>query len=272
MNFSGKTILVTGASAGIGAAIARELARKASTLVLVARREGMLEALRSELIASHPSLQVIIQAIDIVDPEQQGALVSDLHRRGIRVDVLVNNAGIGDQALFDASEPSRLQAMIDLNIGAVVSLTRRFAPDFVRDPDGRAVVFVGSGAGVAWMPGSAVYSATKHFVTAFAMNLHAEWKPLGIDVGLVLPGPVDSEFDERANIKGGMVGGPAQKTRISAEACAVDTVRLLEAGKLVVIPGVRIRRLMNAYFWLPWAVRQRMLEKEGRRVMEGRAL
>jgi len=272
MYFKNKTILITGASTGIGAELARQLGKEASILILIARRQAELEKLKQELISTQPQLQVLLFTKDISLAENQYDIKAELDVKQILVDILINNAGVGDEALFYKSELPRLQTIIDLNISSVVSFTHLLIQDFVSNPKGKGIVFVGSGAGVAWMPGSAIYSASKHFITALAMNLRSELKPLGIEVALVAPGPVDSEFDQHAGINKGMKGGPAQNTRISAAECAQDTVRLLKKNKALVIPGKRIRRLMNLYLWFPWSLRRRLVERDGEKLIRNNTL
>lgn len=251
MNFNNKIILITGASSGIGAALAVHLAKEANTLVLIARRKDALQHLKQQLLQVNPHLKVVIIAKDITIIQSQQEIKNLLDEEKIKIDMLVNNAGIGDEALFHKSETLRLQNVIDLNISSVVNFTHLFVNDFLQQPKDKAIIFVSSGAGIAYMPGSAVYSASKHFITAFAMNLNAELKPYGIDIRIVAPGPVDSEFDKHANINAGMKGGPSQTTRITAEECAADTVRLLKQNKFLVVPGKKIRRLMSFYLWFP---------------------
>lgn len=272
MNFKDKTILITGASAGIGYELARQLATKARTLVLVARRRQELEELKQELISANQHLTIELFAIDLSIPENLPALKSDLEEKNISVDTLINNAGVGDEALFHKAELPRLQKIVDLNVSSVLNLTHLFMEDFVAEPKGKSIVFIGSGAGIAWMPGSAVYSASKHFITALAMNLRSELKPLGIEVALVTPGPVDSEFDTHAGIDKGMKGGPSQDTRITAATCAADTIRLLEKDKALVIPGKKIRRLLNLYLWFPWWLRKKLVEKDGKELITNQSL
>src|SRR5699024_7971580 len=111
---------------------------------------------------------------------------------------------VGDEKYFHESDLKKLQNVIELNIKSVVSFTHLVLNQMMKSPKGKGLIFIGSGAGIAWMPGSAVYSASKHFITAFAMNLKSELKPYGIETVLVTPGPVDSEFDKNAGIEGGM--------------------------------------------------------------------
>lgn len=272
MNFSGKTVLITGASAGIGAELARGLATDCRHLVLVARREAELEQLRAELVGATPSLTVTVVSADMASRDEQVALFKHLDAGGIAPDILIANAGIGDECLFEASDWSRLKRMIMLNVAGTTSLVQLFVKRAVAAPTGKGIVVVGSGAGIAWMPGSAVYSATKHYLTALVMNVRSELRPLGIEVALVCPGPVDSEFDKVAGIDGGLRGGPSQSTRISAAECAADTISLLKQSRALVVPGAKIRRLMTLYNLFPWRVRQWLVERDGRRHRAARGL
>lgn len=266
MDLSGKNIIITGASSGIGAALARQLAVQAKTLVLIARRKERLEKLSLELKVTNPSLQVILFAEDITLEVNQRKIVADLQAQHIVIDILINNAGLGDENYFHESDWLKLQQIIDLNIKSVVSFTHMILRQMMANPKGKGIIFIGSGAGIAWMPGSAVYSASKHFITAFAMNLRSELIHYGINIALVTPGPVDSEFDQNAGIDGGMQGGPSQDTRITSEACAADIVRQLAQNKAVIFPGKKLRRLMKLYINLPWFIRQKLLLNDGKKL------
>lgn len=266
MQWRGRSILITGASAGIGEALAYELADHADTLVLVARREERLQALKATLTTRRPDLRVLTVALDMARRDNQEALLTELNRHAITVDVLINNAGVGDQALFHQSDWHRQRAIIDLNVTSLASLTHLLLPDLLLEPAKSALVFVGSGAGLAWMPGSATYMASKHFVTALAMGLRAELQPLGLQVSLVCPGPVESEFDAVAGIQGGLAGGPSRATQISSQECAQAIVRGVERGDALILPGRRFKRLMTTYLLLPWGIRRRLVEADGRKL------
>jgi short-subunit dehydrogenase len=266
MNFKNKTVLITGASSGIGAALAQQLSTEVSNLVLVARRGQQLEQLSIRLSENNPKLKVHVFAKDITAKQSQLEIMNELINKGIQVDILINNAGIGDENLFEKSELQKLENIIELNIKSVVSLTHLFVQQFMEQPHGKGIVFIGSGGGIAWMAGSAVYSASKHFITAFAISLRAELKPYEIDVALICPGPVNTEFDINAGINNGMKGGPSQSTRISAEECATDTILGLQRGKHLIFPGKKFNRLMKLYLVLPWFVRERLLGKDAKKL------
>ncbi|WP_257668777.1 SDR family NAD(P)-dependent oxidoreductase [Parapedobacter tibetensis] len=266
MDIANKNIVITGASAGIGAALALELASKVKTLILIARRKELLDKISQKIIAINSSVKVIIFPSDITDEKCQQEIIDRLEEQKITIDILINNAGVGDEKYFHESDLMKLYSIIDLNIKSVVSFTHLVLREMMQSPKGKGIVFMGSGAGIAWMPGSAVYSASKHFITGFTMNLKAELKPYGIDIVLVTPGPVDSEFDKNAGIDGGMKGGPSQNTRISSEECAADIVTQLEKNKSLILPGRKLRRLMNLYINFPWFLREKLLLSDGKKM------
>lgn len=266
MDINNKNILITGASSGIGKALAQELAINASTLVLVARRKEMLIELSQQLKKVNNELNIILCAHDITSETGQQEILLKIKSQKIDIDILINNAGIGDEEYFHLSNKEKNQKIIDLNVSATVSFTQLILKEMMLRPKGKIIVFVGSGAGIAWMPGSAVYSASKHFITGFAMNLKSELLPYGINVSLAAPGPVDSEFDKIAGIENGMQGGPSQKTRISSELCAKEIVAQMEKDKTLILPGKSIRQLMKLYINLPWFIRQRLLLKDGKKL------
>ena len=190
----GGTVLITGASSGIGREFAAQLAARAGTLVVAARRAGLLEALRTELMAAHPRLQVVALSVDLSDEREVDRFVAALRERVGAVDVLINNAGLGDQALFDATDWTRTRQILHTNVVGVVQLTALLVPSMVERGRG-GVLNVGSGAGLTVMPASAAYSASKHFIDGFSEALRADLAGTGVVVTQVCPGPVDSEFD-----------------------------------------------------------------------------
>jgi len=266
MNFKNKTVLITGASSGIGAALAQQLSTEVSTLVLVARRQQELEHLSNMLTVNNHKLKVYVFAKDITAKQSHLEIMNELTNKGLQVDILINNAGVGDENLFSKSLLQKLESIVELNIKSVVSLTHLFVQQIMQQPQGKGIVFIGSGGGIAWMANSAVYSASKHFITAFTMSLRVELKHYGVEVALVNPGPVNTEFDINAGINNGMKGGPSQSNRISAEECAADTIAALKRGKDVIFPGKKFNRLMKLYLLLPWFVRVSLLEKDAKKL------
>lgn len=252
----GGTVLVTGASAGIGRELATLLAARAATLVLVARRADRLEALARQLTTRHPQLDVVVLATDLSDEADVDRMLAGLRRQAGPVDVLVNNAGVGDQALFDQTTWSRTRAVLATNVIAVAQLTAALVPDMVARGRG-GVLTIGSGAGLTVLPAAAAYTGSKHFVDGFTTCLRADLAGTGVVVTQVCPGPVDSEFDAAAGSTGGMPGGPPQFLRITAAECAREALAGFDRGAARVLPGRPYRIAMRLLPLLPARLEQR---------------
>lgn len=203
---------------------------------------------------------------DISIRQNQIDLLETLKQEKKAIDILINNAGLGDEGLFYKSDWKKMEQLIDLNVKSVAGFTHLVLPQLVESPTGKAILFVSAGAGIAWMPNSLIYSATKHFISATAMILMAELKPIGIKVFLVAPGPVDTEFDKVAGVKGGMKGGPNQSMRIRADECAADIVKGMKNNRYLIFPGKKYNRLMKLYLLMPWNIRRWMLDKEAKKL------
>ncbi len=260
----GATVVVTGASSGIGRELAVQLGRRAAVLVLLARRTDRLDRLRDELIGRRPDLRVVTVPVDLSDERAVERVVGDLHAQVGPVDVLVNNAGVGDQVLFDRAEWPRTRQVLYTNVIGLAHLTSAFVPGMVERGRG-GVVNIGSGAGLTVMPASAAYSASKHFVDGFSEALRADLAGTGVAVTQVCPGPVDSEFDATAGSVGGMTGGPPQFMRISAATCAREAIAGLERDAALVFPG-RVFRVAMAVLPL---VPRRLLRRRAARAAAG---
>lgn len=243
-------MLITGASSGIGREFAVQLAARASTMVLIARRAGRLDELRASLAAQHPQLHVMTMAVDLSSPSEVEHLVNQLPKLARPVNILVNNAGVGDQGLFDQAGWDRTRQMLQTNILAVVQLTAALVPSMVASGSG-GVLNVGSGAGLTVMPAAAAYSASKHFIDGFTEALRADLTGTGVVVTQVCPGPVDSEFDEVAGSAGGMTGGPPQFMRITAAECAREALAGFDRGAALVYPGRNYRLAMRVLPLVP---------------------
>jgi uncharacterized protein len=244
-----RTALVTGASSGIGLEIAKALAPKLDSLIIVARRLARLEEVAKELQCHFPTLNITAQAADLADPQALEDLLRQLKARRLGVDVLVNNAGLGESELFERSQWSRIRQIVEVNIFALLRLSHYVLPRMISRGHG-AILNIGSGAGYAAMPNAAVYTASKHFVRAFTESLRAQLVGTEIVVSEAAPGPVDSEFDQVAGIEGGAT--PAQSVlRITAHECATDIVRQFERGAPVIFPGRNYRWLMKVQPLMP---------------------
>jgi uncharacterized protein len=234
-------VLVTGASSGIGMAIARQVASRAKALVLVARRASRLEELAKELRAAHPKLRVEVIACDLGDREATRRLPAEVGERGLTVDVLVNNAGVGLMGAFDRADPEKLVGMIELNVTSLTLLTSAFVSGMVERGRG-GILNISSGFGLAVMPSFTAYIATKHYVTGFTEALRADLAGTGVVVTQVCPGPVATEFEQQI---GNFTGHtPPKFVEISAERCARSSIAAFDRGRAMVIPGVVIHLLL----------------------------
>jgi short-subunit dehydrogenase len=230
------TALVTGASSGIGRAMAHRLAAEGTALVAVARDEGRLRALADEV-----AVDVEVLVADLADPAQLArveARVADAERP---VDLVVNNAGFGTYgplASLDVDDETR---EIAVNVTAVVRLTHAAVAAMV--PRGRgAVLNVGSVAGLQATPGNATYGASKAFVASFGESVAGELAGTGVTLTTVLPGFTHTEFAERAGIGGRKVPKPAWQTADAVAATALDAAR---SGRPWVVPGALNKVLVS---------------------------
>ena len=232
--------LITGASAGIGREFARQLAGRTRSLILVARREQRLNELRDELTQHHPNLRIQIRETDLADLPQIEELTAWLEREHIDVDLLINNAGLGDSGPFAASDPRRNEQMMLVNMVALTSLTRRLLPQMIARKRG-AILNVSSSAGFLPIPGFAVYAATKAYVTSFSEALRAELRGTGVSVCVLCPGPVHTEFQEVANRRGGQPDSGPEFVHVPVDQVVRDALTALEADRPLVIPGFAMK-------------------------------
>ena len=232
-----RVCLITGASSGIGAALAREFARHGHALVLTARREPELNLLANEIARTGAPRPHVIAA-DIASGAGADALQAALTERGLEVEILVNNAGFG--LLGEAAELALAQqlAMVDLNVRALTDLTLRFVDGITRHRGG--ILNVASIAGFLPGPGMAVYHATKAYAVSFSEALHGELGPKSVKVCALCPGPVPTPFLTRAGIPHDYF--PRFLAR-SADRVARAGYDGLMAGRRVVIPGAPNRVL-----------------------------
>ncbi|RVW04252.1 SDR family NAD(P)-dependent oxidoreductase [Rhodococcus xishaensis] len=191
VDVSGSTVLITGASAGLGSDFARRFAERGANLVLVARRADRLEELATEIRDKH-SVSVTVLPMDLSAPGVAQKLKSELTARDIRIDSLVNNAGFGMHGDFASADLDRMTSAIQLNVTTLVELSHVFLPDLLR---GRGLLMnIASSTAYQPVPGMAVYAATKAFVLHFTEALWAEARGTGLTVLAVSPGPTHTEF------------------------------------------------------------------------------
>lgn len=231
---TGGTALVTGASAGIGTAIARELATRGHALTLVARREERLRSLADELHAEH-GVEAEVIACDLADAGERKGLVAETAKRGRWVEILVNNAGFGSRGEFVANDPERMVGMVRTNVEAVVDLSGRFLPGMVERGRG-AVVNMASTSAFQPLPGTAVYAASKSFVLSFSEAIRTELRGSGVTVTAVCPGPIRTEFTEAAGMPG-VENATPDVFWMEADELARQAINGADADKRVVVPG-----------------------------------
>jgi uncharacterized protein len=226
-----KWALVTGASAGIGKALAEELAKGGTNLVLTARREDRLRSIAQELSTSH-NIRAEIFVADLAQPLAPEAIFQFTQQKGLSIDLLVNNAGFGQYGELHKTDTDRLLQMVQVNCAAVLHLTHLFVPEMVARRRGD-VLIVASTAAFQAVPYITTYAATKVFDLYLAEGLAEELQPYGIRVCALCPGTTTSEFHEIA-------GHPAHSKgrQQSAETVARNGLKALAAGKSYVISGL----------------------------------
>jgi len=227
----GRWALVTGASAGIGAALARELAAGGTHLVLTARRGERLDALARELAGKH-AIEAESVVADLADPNGPEEIHRFTRARNRTIDLLVNNAGFGQYGELQAVDPGRLLAMVQVNCAAVLHLTRLYLPEMAARRRGD-VLIVASTAAFQAVPYISVYAATKAFDLFLAEGLAEEMKPHGVRVCALCPGTTTSEFHQIA-------GHPLNSKGSEQPAATVarNGLRALAKGKSYVISGL----------------------------------
>ena len=230
-----RVTLITGASAGIGAEMARVFASNGHRVVLVARREDRLTALSGEITAAGGAAPIVIPC-DLEQPDAGDKIAAALAAEGVEVEYVVNNAGFG---LFgNAIELDRgaQLGMININIRTLTDLSLRFSDSLIRNRGG--ILNVGSIAGFLPGPGMAVYYASKAYVLSFSEGLRRELAPRGVRVTALCPGPVPSEFQTRAGFEPGF---DSAILNVSTSDVAKAGYRGLMANKRAVLPGLGIK-------------------------------
>jgi len=243
--------LITGASSGIGAEFATQLAARDYELVLVARRADRLEALAAGL----PTRTHVVPCDLGAD---EGSLAPRVSELGLDIDLLVNNAGFGNHDRFWQIPEQRDAAVVRLNCEAVVTLTRAFLPGMVERGHG-GVINLASIFGFQPMPYEAVYAASKAFVFSFSEAIRTELRDTGVKVLTVSPGPVDTEFQEVAG-----VGGIKLVGKIPVERVVSEALKAYDKGGGSVVPGAGIRWFTRAQSLMPRSALVRVSERLGR--------
>jgi short-subunit dehydrogenase len=250
--------LITGASAGIGAALAHEFAAHGHELVLVARREQALGALADAIAAKGANRPTVLRA-DLARADAVQGIAEALDQRGLEPDVVVNNAGFGLLGAVDELDRAEQLTMVDLNVRVLTDLSLAFIDSLKRRRGG--ILNVASIAAFMPGPGMAVYYASKAYVLSFSEALHRELKPKGVRVTVLCPGPVPTEFQARAGMSVDAL--PPLLTR-SAEQVAKDAYRGLMQGRRVVVPGAANRVAATAIRLTPHRILLDLIARQQR--------
>jgi len=254
--FSKCTVLITGASAGIGSEFAIQLAPVAKAMVLVARRNYRLETLEWQLRAINPELKLFSRALDLRDKDDLERFCDWLDQAGLTIDLLINNAGVGDHGSFVDSKWERVNSMLQVNVYALTYLTFRVLPAMRKAGRG-AILNVSSIASLLPVPNSAVYAATKAYVTSLSEAIRAELRSANICVTALCPGPVPTEFLGQAT------RGAEQQRHTAPESFVVpvkevvrQALRAVAKDRARVIPGAIVNLSMTAVAFLPMFVKR----------------
>ena len=253
MKLDGCNALITGASAGIGREFARQLAGRARSMILVARRDERLIELADQLQREHPKLLVHIRKVDLANLGQLRTFLEQLDREKLEVDLLINNAGLGDSGPFAESDPDRNKEMTIVNVATLTLVTRHLLPPMIAKHRG-AILNVSSSAGFLPIPLSAVYAATKAYVTSFSEALRAELYGTGVSVCALCPGPVVTEFQQVAKREGVQPNIGPQFLVVTVEQVVHDALAAVETERPLVIPGFAMKMLMLLARLMPMPV------------------
>lgn len=252
------TALVTGASAGIGAELARQFAERGHDVVLVARREEKLRQ-AADTYAARYDVETHVVAQNLASREGRDAMYKAVTERDVEVDYLVNNVGIGTQGHFLDVDLDRELTQVELNVATPTHLTKLFGRG-MRDRGHGGVLNVASTAAFQPGPFMAVYYASKSYALSLSEALHEEFADDGVTVTALCPGPVETEFQERANNQDVPIGNPdASLMRWqAADEVAEAGIDGLERGKAVVVPGIEYKLLAALTKLLPRSVTRRL--------------
>lgn len=229
-----KTALITGASAGIGEALAQQMAQQGYNLVLVARSQDRLQSLAQELSQAY-DIQTYPLPADLAHPQAPAQIQQQVQSWGLHIDVLINNAGLGAYGEFAASPLSQQMQMVQVNMVALTELTHRFLPFMLQAKRGH-IMNVASTA--AFMPGPlmTVYYASKAYVLSFSEALQEELKGSGVKVLALCPGPVRTNFQSTAQLQNSKL--VRNQVFMDAPTVAQQGLKAMFAGQTVLIPGV----------------------------------
>jgi len=254
VEWKNSTALVTGASSGIGAEFAGQMAALGVNLVLVARRADRLEAVRGRLAGRYPALRVDVVQSDLAAAGATAALADLLHEGGQHIDVLVNSAGVGFHRPFADEPADEVAAEIQLNCGALADLTARLLPG-MRQARRGVVINLASTSAFQPVPTMAVYAATKAFVLSFTEALWWESRGSGVRVIALCPGATQTEFFDRSSAPFMTHGRQSAAQVVAAALAAVD------GTSPTVVPGEMNKLRTLGYRLMPRSVMPRLAER-----------
>jgi short-subunit dehydrogenase len=250
MDIKGKVVIVTGASSGIGEATARQFGREGAKIVLAARRVDRLEALAKEINSMGTGAETLVVQADLAKLEDIQSLINQTLAQYERIDVLVNNAGFGRIDWLEKLDPVKdIQGQFDVNVMGVIQTTRQALPVMIKQRSG-SIINMCSMAGLVAPPTYSIYAACKHAVHGFSEALRREVKPWGIDVSMIYPGGVTTEFGSHAGIKRKTTYTTPRFMLLTAEQVAEAVVKLVSRPRRMwIIPWLwRFSVWMNRNF------------------------
>jgi len=249
------TCLITGGSSGIGEALARQIAARGYGITLIARREDRLRSLADELARTH-AVRCEVLPCDLADPVWRAAVPDRMRALGLRVDILMNNAGLGSSGRFAELDRERELAQVRVMCEAVVDLCSAFVPEMASRRSGAVLIMSST---TAFQPAAkyATYGAAKAFSLAFGQALHADLRTSNIAVSTVCPGPVRTEFFSVNRFQAVRLPKVMWTT---ADDVALAAIQGLERNRRVVIPGAPMRALMAGSPLTPTAIQLRLMD------------
>ena len=233
--FKDKTILITGASSGIGECFAENLNKMGAKLVLTARSEDKLLTMASSMNDAH------VIAGDLSKKEFPQELYNKINEMNINVDIVINNAGFGYSGKFLDNPMNNYDEMINLNIGSLTHLTHLFLKDMVKNNSG-GIINISSLASFQPIPYFSIYAATKAFVTSFTLSLYEEYREKNIKILGVCPGYTKTNFNKRAQMDSKPVAGYL----MSSQEVVDESLRAYQKGKFIIING-KINRFAKIF-------------------------
>ncbi len=258
------TAVITGASSGIGREFALQLAHEAATLVLVARREQRLDDVEREVGLISPNVKVVTCVADLADPDQVEQLLVALDEQNLPVNLLINNAGLGDFGQFTESSWQRCNEILEVNMKALTRLTHSMLPGMIERGEG-CVLNVSSTAGYVPIPKMAIYAASKAYVNNFGEAVRAELNGTGVSIVTLCPGPVETEFHDvaRRGEDGSHFHSP-DWFKVPVGQVAAEALEAVLRDRPRVIPGLAICLTITALSLVPIFLLRGVLKRVAR--------